>query len=118
MNMYRPQEEIDWHFQRFIGLIQKDQDEQNDWAVTDERLTVRCEKGRVYWKIWIDRYDRWSSHSSRIFGFVRRKDGAIFRPATYKAPETRTKSAVRGYVYDDHPQNYFTQFGIVYAEGP
>jgi hypothetical protein len=115
--MHRPQEEIDWHFQRFVGLIQKMQDKQNDWAITDERLTVRSEKGRVYWKIWIDKYDRWSSHSSTIFGFVRRKDGAIFRPATYKAPETRTKSAVRGYVYDDHPEEYFTKYGIIYAEG-
>ena len=113
----RPQEEIDWHFQRFLGLIQLGQDKKNDLSIKEDRKQVRAEKGRVYWKIWIDSYDQWSSHSSRIFGFVRRKDGAIFRAATYKAPETRTKTAIRGYVYDEHPEEYFTQYGIIYAEG-
>ena len=113
----RPQEEINWHFDRFTGLIQKLQDDESSLSISDERKQVRVEKGRVYWKIWIDSYDQWSSHSSSIFGFVRRKDGAIFRPATYKAPETRTKTAIRGYVYDEHPEEYFTRYGIVYAEG-
>ena len=114
----RPQEEINWHFERFIGLIQKLHDEPATLlALSDNRRQVRVETGRVYWKIWIDSYDQWSSHSSSIFGFVRRKDGAIFRAATYKAPETRTKTAIRGYVYDEHPEEYFTRYGIVYAEG-
>ena len=82
-----------------------------------ERKQVRVEKGRVYWKIFVDTYDEWSGQRSQIFGFVRRKDGAIFRAATYKAPETRTKSAIRGYVHDDHPEEYFTKYGIIYAEG-
>ena len=67
----------------------------------------------------------WAEHAiSREIVFCQRCVMSRFgvankwRAATYKAPETRTKSAVRGYVYDDHPQNYFTQFGIVYAEGP
>ena len=113
----RSQEEIDWHFDRFTGLIQKLQDDESRLSVSDERKQVRVEKGRVYWKIWVDSYDQWSSHSSSIFGFVRRKDGAIFRAATYKAPETRTKTAIRGYVYDEHPEEYFTRYGIIYAEG-
>ena len=117
MSMHRPQEEIDWHFERFIGLIQKMQDDEDRLSVRDERKQVRIEKGRVYWKIMIDHYDQWSGPTSRIFGFVRRKDGAIFRAATYKAPETRTKSAIRGYVHDDHPEEYFTKYGIIYAEG-
>ena len=90
----RPQEEINWHFDRFTGLIQKLQDDESSLSISDERKQVRVEKGRVYWK-----------------------DGAIFRPATYKAPETRTKTAIRGYVYDEHPEEYFTRYGIVYAEG-
>ena len=117
MSMYRPQEEIDWHFERFIGLIQKMQDDEDRLSVRDERKQVRVEKGRVYWKIFVDTYDEWSGQRSQIFGFVRRKDGAIFRAATYKAPETRTKSAIRGYVYDEHPEEYFTKYGIIYAEG-
>ena len=116
--MHRPQEEIDWHFERFIGLIQKMQDEESQLSIQAEGWPyVRVEKGRVYWKIFVDTQDEWSGRRSRIFGFVRRKDGAIFRAATYKAPETRTKSAIRGYVYDENLEEYFTKYGIVYAEG-
>ena len=116
--MDRPQEEIDWHFERFIGLIQKMQDTGDRSPVAGlDWKQVRVEKGRVYWKIFVDTYDNWSGQRSQIFGFVRRKDGAIFRAATLKAPETRTKSAIRGYVYDDHPEEYCGKYGIIYAEG-
>ena len=114
----RTQEEIEWYFNKFINLIQKMIEEKESLAVQRSDKHVRVEKGRVYWRIFVDEYDEWSGQRSSIFGFVRRKDGAVLRAATYKAPETRTKSAVRRYVYDDHPQNYFTQFGIVYAEEP
>ena len=116
--MDRPQEEIDWHFERFIGIIQKMQDTGDRSPVAGlDWKQVRVEKGRVYWKIFVDKYDEWSGRTSKIFGFVRRKDGAIFRAATLKAPETRTKTAIRGYVYDDHPEEYFGKYGIIYAEG-
>ncbi len=116
--MDRPQEEIDWHFERFIGIIQKMQDTGDRPPVAGlDWKQVRVEKGRVYWKIFVDKYDEWSGRTSKIFGFVRRKDGAIFRAATLKAPETRTKSAIRGYVYDDHPEEYCGKYGIIYAEG-
>jgi|TARA_Y100000389_G_C17402826_1_gene486335 hypothetical protein len=116
--MDRPQEEIDWHFERFIGIIQKMQDTGDRSPVAGlDWKQVRVEKGRVYWKIFVDKYDEWSGRTSKIFGFVRRKDGAIFRAATLKAPETRTKSAIRGYVYDDHPEEYCGKYGIIYAEG-
>ena len=116
--MDRPQEEIDWHFERFIGIIQKMQDTGDRSPVAGlDWKQVRVEKGRVYWKIFVDKYDEWSGRTSKIFGFVRRKDGAIFRAATLKAPETRTKSAIRGYDYDDHPEEYCGKYGIIYAEG-
>jgi|TARA_R110000851_G_scaffold332985_1_gene510696 hypothetical protein len=116
--MDRPQEEIDWHFERFIGIIQKMQDTGDRSPVAGlDWKQVRVEKGRVYWKIFVDKYDEWSGRTSKIFGFVRRKDGAIFRAATLKAPETRTKTAIRGYVYDDHPEEYCGKYGIIYAEG-
>jgi hypothetical protein len=116
--MDRPQEEIDWHFERFVGIIQKMQDTGDRSPVAGlDWKQVRVEKGRVYWKIFVDKYDEWSGRTSKIFGFVRRKDGAIFRAATLKAPETRTKSAIRGYVYDDHPEEYCGKYGIIYAEG-
>ena len=113
----RTKEEIEWYFSKFTGLIQDMLDSKDALAVHKREKRVRVQKGRVYWKIFVDDFHGWSGNSSRIFGFVRRKDGAIFRPASLKAPETRTKSAIRGYIYDEHPENYFTEYGIVYAEG-
>ena len=116
--MSRPQEEIDWHFQRFTNLIQDMLHREDSLNVSGYGgKVVRVKKGRVYWKIMIESHDEWGGSRERIFGFVRREDGAIFRAATLKAPETRTKSAIRGYVYDEHPEEYFTRYGIVYAEG-
>ena len=94
----RTPEELEWYMERFTTLIQKCQDEHQLSLKFPKETTVRVEKGRVYWKIFVDTYDEWSGQRSQIFGFVRRKDGAIFRAATNKAPETRTKSAIRGYV--------------------
>lgn len=91
------------------------QDDFHGLTLVDERKQVRVEKGRVYWKIFVDTYDARSGQTSNIFGFVRQKDGAIFRAATYKAPETRTKTAIRGYVYDENPEEYFGKYGIIYA---
>ena len=124
--MERLPEEIEWHFQRFMGLIQKRQTSRGDLSPLKTWYEARAEKGRVYWKIFIDEQEmptgfgdaRYAySGKTRIFGFVRRKDGAIFRAATYKQPETRTKTAIRGYVFDDSPSEYFNDHGIVYAEG-
>ena len=125
--MKRLPEEIEWHFDRFMGLIQDRQDRRSDLSTMKIQYKVRAQKGRVYWKIFIDEEELATGFdidyptgctASRIFGFVRRKDGAIFRAATYKAPETRTKTAIRGYISDDNPREYFTDYGIVYAEGP
>ena len=121
--MERPQEEIEWHFERFCELIQKMQDERTKISLMEITYKVRVRKGHKYWKIFIDEeeYVPWLNENTvqraGIFGFVRRKDGAIFRAASYKSPETRTKSAIRGYVYDPNPEEYFTEYGIIYAEG-
>jgi hypothetical protein len=50
------------------------------------------------------------------FAFVRKSDGAIFRPATKTKPETRTKSAIHGYVTDENPEQYFSHYGVLYAQ--
>ena len=117
----RPQEEIEWHFERFIELIQKCQDEHCEnrrWKYPLKR-SVRVEKGRVYWAIWTDEEftDDEPQTVSRIFGFVRRKDGAIFRAATYKKPETRTKNPIRGYIWEDGAEDTFQWHGVNYAMG-
>ena len=127
MTMDRPPEEIEWYFDRFMGLIQDCLDRRSELSLRQARYKARAVKGRVYWKIFIDTEEIATGFDidyvkgitrSNIFGFVRRKDGAIFRAATYKAPETRTKTAIRGYISDDNPREYFTDYGIVYAEGP
>jgi len=122
--MDRLPEEIEWYFERFIETIKRTQEVRTELSPMNYRYTVRVEKGRVYWRILIDQYDLipWSDEDlsedpfrTCIFGFVRRKDGAILRAATLKAPETRTKTAVRGYVYDENVEDYFTDHGITYA---
>jgi len=122
--MERLPEEIEWYFERFIETIKRTQEVRTELSPMNYRYTVRVEKGRVYWRILIDQYDLipWSDedlaedpYRTLIFGFVRRKDGAILRAATFKAPETRTKTAVRGYVYDENVEDYFTDHGITYA---
>ena len=52
----------------------------------------------------------------RTFAFVRKSDGAIFRAANRNKPETRTKSAIRGYVTDENPEQYFSHYGVLYAQ--
>ena len=113
----RTKEEIEWHFNRFIDVIRDYLNQERQLDLNQDEIVVRVDKGRVYWKIWVDNLSGWGMCNSHVFGFVRKKDGAILRPADRNKPETRTKSAIRGYVYDEHLTNYFTRYGIVYAEG-
>ena len=117
--MERLEEEIEWYFYRFIQKIQQLQNAALASSLWKERAVVRVKKGRVYWRIWIDVFDGFEAECEadlqRIFGFVRRKDGAIFRASTFRAPEVRTKTAIRGYVYDEDVEDYFTVHGITYA---
>ena len=87
---------------------------------------VRAEKGRVYWKIFVDTHELATGFDldytkdiirSNIFGFVRRKDGAILRAANMKAPEVRTKNPVRGYIWEEDAGSTFTWTGINYDMG-
>jgi len=71
-------------------------------------------KGRVYWKLILENRNDFGGSSSTVYGFVRRADGAVFRAADWKKPETRTKRAIRGYVTDEFPEDYFTAYGVVY----
>lgn len=71
-------------------------------------------KGRVYWKLILESRNDFGGHSSTVYGFVRKSDGAIFRPATWKKPETRTRNAIKGFVTEEFPEDYFTAFGVLY----
>ena len=80
----RTKEEIDWYFNKFTELIQDMLTEKENLSVHRKDKRVRVQKGRVYWKIFVDQHDEWSGERSSIFGFVRRKDGAIFRARNLK----------------------------------
>ncbi|MBC8225737.1 MAG: hypothetical protein H8E74_01180 [Gammaproteobacteria bacterium] len=71
-------------------------------------------KGRVYWKLVLESRNDFGGHSSTVYGFIRKSDGAIFRPATWRKPETRTRKAIKGFVTEEFPEDYFTAFGVVY----
>jgi len=78
--------------------------------------TLEIEKrGRKYWKIVkIDSND-FGGCSKTVYAFVRKSDGAVLKAADWSKPETRTKSAIRGYITDEWVLDYFTPFGVVYA---
>jgi len=76
---------------------------------------LRVEQGRVYWKLIKESRSEFGGASSTVYGFIRRADGAILRAATWKKPETRTKSAIRGYITEEFCEDYFTSHGVVYA---
>jgi len=71
-------------------------------------------KGRTYWKLILESRGDWGGYSATVYGFVRKSDGAIFRPAGWKKPETRTKMAIRGYITDEFAQDYFSAHGVIY----
>lgn len=72
-------------------------------------------RGRVYWKLILESRSDFGGTSSTAYGFVRRLDGAVFKAADWKKPETRTNKAIRGHVTDEFPEDYFTAHGVVYT---
>ena len=76
-------------------------------------LTIQ--KGRIYYKLILESTSDFGGNSATVYGFIRRKDGAIFRAATWKQPETRTKTAIRGHITDEYCIDYFTPHGVTYA---
>ena len=73
--------------------------------------TIGFDNGRKYWRIWTK-----SGSSRSVYGFVRKDDGAILRAATWKAPQTKTKSAVRGYITDPNPLDYCGPYSVKYVQ--
>ena len=119
----RTQEELEWYMERFKGLIQDHLDEHEKTQKYPDECTVVVKKGRKYWKIMVNEdhsrdyphfKGKLSDQRTRIFGFVRREDGAILRAADMKAPETRTKNPVRGYIWDEDAGDTFSWTGINY----
>jgi hypothetical protein len=76
---------------------------------------LTMQPGRVYWKMTLENRNDFGGSSSSVYAFIRKKDGAIFKPATWRQPETRTQSAIRGHVTDEFAEDYFTAHGVIYA---
>ena len=112
----RTPEELEWYMERFAVLIQICLDEHRKTLKYPYDTEVVVTKGRKYWKIMVEeaRAGVFTGPRTRIFGFVRREDGAILRAANMKAPETRTKDPVRGYIWDEDAGDTFSWTGINY----
>ena len=115
----RTQEELEWYMERFKRLIQAHLNEHEKTQKYPDECTVVVKKGRKYWKIMVEtsRSGVFTGRRTSIFGFVRRKDGAILRAANMKAPEVRTKNPVRGYIWEEDAGSTFTWTGINYDMG-
>jgi len=72
-------------------------------------------QGRKYWKLVLESRSEFGGTSSTVYGFIRKVDGAVFKPAGWKKPETRTKTAIRGFITDEFPEDYFTIYGVIYV---
>ena len=115
----RTQEELEWYMDYFASLIQICLDEHSSHLRYPYDAEVIVNKGRKYWKIMV--HEAWPRDNgrgrTRIFGFVRREDGAILRAANMKAPETRTKNPIRGYIWEEDAGSTFSWTGINYDMG-
>ena len=92
--------EIEYAFETFL---QKVQTKVNDYyAANYSNLTpptITVHPGRVYWKVVKEEGEGLGINCS-VYGFVRKSDGAIFKAANWKAPNTKGPSAIRGNVCD------------------
>ena len=106
-------DEIELAFEYFVETVRNLCDEYMDKNFPSlGRYDIRVSEGSVYWKVIKE--DK-SGHAS-VYGFVRKSDGAVFKAASWKAPYTKGKSAVRGYVTDEWVGHFITPHGIVYAQ--
>ena len=72
--------------------------------------------GRIYWRI-LKGHENEYGGSWTAWGFVRKSDGAIFMAASWSRPNTKGKSAIRGYVTDsDNGMDNVSPYGVRYAQ--
>jgi hypothetical protein len=118
-NMEYTEEEIEIAFEYFTSEAQRIVSNYMDTTFpTLPKETIEVDEGRVYWKLMRASNPglHGLSNSRSVHAFVRKKDGAIFRPASCKAPYTKGKSAIRGYVTDDWASSVLTPHGVAYAK--
>lgn len=109
METERLPEEIEWHFKRFVERAQEmlDRHVEEAGGPPGREALIEVDKGRVYWKLIFA--DRWLfqdyTHRS-VWCFIRRKDGAVFSAASWRAPQTKTKTPIKGYIWEDEHEFY------------
>ena len=107
-------EEIEIAFEYFTSQAQKIVSNYMDTSFPElPKETIRVEEGRVYWKL--TRSGRLNGGGRQTHAFVRKRDGAVFRPAGPKTPYTKGKSAIRAYVTDDWAASVLTPHGVAYV---
>jgi hypothetical protein len=96
MEFTRSQAEIEYAFETFKESLQKKLDEHYAKNYTNlQSPALVTISGRKYWKIvMVD------TNQTFVHSFTRKEDGAIFKPASFKAPNTKGASAIRGHVCD------------------
>ncbi len=102
--------EIEFGFEKFVQKVNDlvDAHYQKNYPNLD-RHPVIVNPGRKYWKLITER---------RVYGFVRKSDGAILKAANWNAPYVKGKNYVRGYVTDsDFGIHAATPYGIKYQTG-
>ena len=111
-------EEINLAFEYFLEAAQEVSDKyMTERFPTLPRYIITVAEGSTYWKLIreVDESESLSRDTS-VHGFVRKSDGAIFKAASWKAPYTRGKNAIRGYVTDELARSTLTPHGIIYAQ--
>ena len=113
------QEEINLAFEFFVTQAQRivsDYMSKHFPSLHKERIEVN-DNGHVYWKLSrVSEPDHHNTCSRTVYAFVRKQDGAIFKPASWRAPYTKGKSAIRGYVTDEFASSTLTAHGVIYAQ--
>ena len=112
------EEEIELAFEYFATEAQRIVSEYMDTyfpTLPKEHIEVN-DNGHVYWKLTrVSDSGPHNSASRTVYAFVRKRDGAIFKAAAYRAPYTKGKSAIRGYVTDEWASSLITAHGVIYA---
>ena len=111
--MNHSKEEIEYAFETFVEGIQIKLNEHYAQHLSNlNPPTVSVRGGSKYWKVVTDQ----DGNGYSVFGFVRKEDGAILKPASWRAPFVKGPSAVRGYVTDSlNGMGSVTPYGVVYA---
>ena len=110
--MNHSKEEIEYAFETFVEGVQQLVNEHysDTQYLTAPKIVIRG--GSKYWKVVTDQ----DGNGYSVFGFVRKEDGAILKPASWRAPFVKGPSAVRGYVTDSlNGMGSVTPYGVVYA---